>query len=473
MADYQQNFMNALQGGLQFGQQIKGIQDQRRLNELASQGYGAPREQRTSLLGQLASINPQAAAAQRKQWSADDEMDQEELVNMARFIKSAPPEQQAAAYSSILPKLRERGMQAPEWTPETQQTILQTVDALVNAYGGGQGGDGLKSLREGADGFYYAIQGDQLVNTGVKVPARNKILEGEGGYYGVDERTLRGAPVIMGGASLPAEDGTQIQMQEVRGPNGEVYRVEAGNQDAMGVGAAEAGIGGPASSVELPRRDLSPSQYAQGPQQLRPAPKAQAQSELDRRIEIARGMGATPDQLRNIALGSAAPDAAKQATAAEVKEATARRMKRPQLLNLERGLGNIEEALGDIESLPLLSTGPATGRLISQTPQGQKLDTAVGAIQESLLSLTRVPGIGAQSDLEARIANLKYPQTGNYAQNNQMLLDNLRAIIRDIGDAYRSMEADDDAIIQSRSRQPQRVDDVPADDIDSLLEMYR
>lgn len=136
MADYQQNFMNALQGGLQFGQQIKGIQDQRRLNELASQGYGAPREQRTSLLGQLASINPQAAAAQRKQWSADDEMDQEELVNMARFIKSAPPEQQAAAYSSILPKLRERGMQAPEWTPETQQTILQTVDALVNAYGG-------------------------------------------------------------------------------------------------------------------------------------------------------------------------------------------------------------------------------------------------------------------------------------------------------------------------------------------------
>lgn len=547
MADYQQNFLNALQGGMQIGQQIKGIQDQRQLNQLASQAYGTPRDQRQSLLGQLATISPQAAAAQRKQWSADDEMDQEELVNMARFIKAAPPEQQAAAYTSILPKLRERGMQAPDWSPETQQTILQTVDALVSAYGGGQGGDGLKSLREGADGFYYAIQGDQLVNTGVKVPPRNKILEGEGGYFGVDERTLRGAPVTLGGASNVANPitGTNfgiketndyvqsilskagnidpnatpeqqaeallpflIQQESGGDPNAVSPKGARGLTQVMPATGQDPGFGvqplrdnTPQENVRFGRdyltamlrrypgrvdlalaaynagpgvadRFASPTAQA-GPQQLRPAPKTQAQSEIDRRIEIARSMGATPDQLRNIALGSAAPDAAKQATAAEVKEATARRMKRPQLLNLERGLGNIEEALADIEALPVISTGPATGRIISQTPQGQKLDTAVGAIQESLLSLTRVPGIGAQSDLEARIANLKYPQTGNYAQNNEMLLNNLRAIVRDIGDAYRSMEADDDAIIQSRSRQPQRVDDVVEPDIDSLLELYR
>lgn len=547
MADYQQNFMNALQGGLQFGQQIKGIQDQRQLNELASQGYGAPREQRTSLLGQLASINPQAAAAQRKQWSADDEMDQEELVNMARFIKSAPPEQQAAAYSSILPKLRERGMQAPEWTPETQQTILQTVDALVNAYGGQDDkASGVQSTYVDNEGNRVAVMRDGTRQILGKNAPATQILEGEGGFYGVNKNTedLRATPVGLGGSTANPITGTNfgiaetndyvqsilskagnidpnappeqqaeallpflIQQESSGDPNAVSPKGARGLTQVMPATGQDPGFGvqplrdnTPQENVRFGRdyltamlrrypgrvdlalaaynagpgvadRFASPTAQA-GPQQLRPAPKAQAQSELDRRIEIARGMGATPDQLRNIALGSAAPDAAKQATAAEVKEATARRMKRPQLLNLERGLGNIEEALGDIESLPLLSTGPATGRLISQTPQGQKLDTAVGAIQESLLSLTRVPGIGAQSDLEARIANLKYPQTGNYAQNNQMLLDNLRAIIRDIGDAYRSMEADDDAIIQSRSRQPQRVDDVQADDIDSLLELY-
>lgn len=222
MADYQQNFMDALQGGLQFGQQIKGIQDQRQIGQLAGQAYGAPRDQRQSLLGQLAQISPQAASAQRKQWSADDEMDQEELVNMARFIKAAPPEQQAAAYSSILPKLRERGMQAPEWTPETQQTILQTVDALVSAYGGEDANNpyaglpsdiqSLKMLSENPE--LAALDRERRQASGM-VP---KLVQTAQGYgwgtpgAGIDLAPLGG---VAGSHQAPQRQSTQVEDDQV------------------------------------------------------------------------------------------------------------------------------------------------------------------------------------------------------------------------------------------------------------------
>jgi len=139
MADYQQNFLASLGAGYNFGQRIKQQRDQGQLNQLASLAYSAPREQRGAIGSQIAALNPEAAQAQRKAWAADDESDQKELIGMARFIKAAPPEQQQKAYqNAVLPRLRARGMDAPDWTPETQGTILQTVDALVGALNGGK-----------------------------------------------------------------------------------------------------------------------------------------------------------------------------------------------------------------------------------------------------------------------------------------------------------------------------------------------
>ena len=132
MADYQQNFLASIDAGLGIGQRLRQRMDNDNLNRLAGLAVEAPREQRQSLLGQIAQVSPQAARAQVQAWNADDEHDRNELVGMARFIKSAPPEQQQATYqNAILPRLRARGMDAPAWTPETQGTILQTVDALT------------------------------------------------------------------------------------------------------------------------------------------------------------------------------------------------------------------------------------------------------------------------------------------------------------------------------------------------------
>ena len=132
MADYQQNFLASLGAGYNFGQQIKQQRDQSQLNQLASLAYSAPQDQRASIGSQMAALNPEAAQAQRKAWDANDERDQKELMGMARFIKAAPPEQQQNAYEkAIRPQLIARGMLAPNWTPETQGMIMQTVDALA------------------------------------------------------------------------------------------------------------------------------------------------------------------------------------------------------------------------------------------------------------------------------------------------------------------------------------------------------
>ena len=130
--DYQQNFLASLAGGLQFGQDLKRQRDQTQLKGLAALAYGAPREQRQGQLAEMAKISPEFAQAQQKQWNADDDRDREEIISMARFIKNAPAGQQAAAYSNVVqPRLRARGMDAPDWSPDTEQTILETVNALT------------------------------------------------------------------------------------------------------------------------------------------------------------------------------------------------------------------------------------------------------------------------------------------------------------------------------------------------------
>lgn len=132
MDDYQSNFMRAMQGGYNFGQQIKQQRDETQLKGLASLAYGTPPEQRQSRLAEMAKLSPEFAQKQQAKWNGEDDRDREELIRLARFIKRAPAEQQAATYTRlVLPTLRGRGMDAPDWTPATQDTILKTINALT------------------------------------------------------------------------------------------------------------------------------------------------------------------------------------------------------------------------------------------------------------------------------------------------------------------------------------------------------
>lgn len=145
--------LNALAFVQQQGEMGRERGKENQLNQLASLAYGAAPEQRMELGSKIASLSPEAAQDQRKAWDANDERDQRELMGMARFIKAAPPEQQQNAYEkAIRPQLVARGMQAPRWTPETQGTILQTVDALAQMHQGANGGT-IQSQKVSDDGY--------------------------------------------------------------------------------------------------------------------------------------------------------------------------------------------------------------------------------------------------------------------------------------------------------------------------------
>ncbi|MNM07002.1 Peptidase M15 [compost metagenome] len=231
MADFQQNFLASLGAGYKFGQQIKQQRDQSQLNQLAAQSYSAPREQREAIGSRIASLSPDAAIAQKKAWAADDESDQKELMGMARFIKAAPPEQQQKAYqNAVLPRLRARGMDAPDWTPETQGTILQTVDALASAFNGGKANnpyDGLpadiQSLQLLRDNPALAKMDIERRQAGGMVPKLVQTAQGYG--WGTPGGGVQLAP-LEGVAGQDGAPQPQVQPPQLFAALGQKYGIQ-------------------------------------------------------------------------------------------------------------------------------------------------------------------------------------------------------------------------------------------------------
>lgn len=176
------------------------------------------------------------------------------------------------------------------------------------------------------------------------------------------------------------------------------------------------------------------------------APKAQSVT-LSPSEVVALGLPAGTLAQRNSETGDieiknkpSAKPTAQQATQAKV----------PQLNNVTRGLDRIDKAIAALDGA-LVDTGPIDQFVVGKLPSGQELEAAVGGIQNSMLALTRVPGMGSQSDLEAKIAALQYPSLDKPPEVNRKTLENLRAFVQDLqssfGAAPAAPENDDDALI--------------------------
>lgn len=87
----------------------------------------------------------------------------------------------------------------------------------------------------------------------------------------------------------------------------------------------------------------------------------------------------------------------------------------------------------------VFDTGPIDQHIQRFTERGQTLESDVGAIQNSMLALTRVPGVGSQSDLESRVAALKYPQLGLHPSVNARRVEDLQAFVKDLETAYNNV----------------------------------
>lgn len=211
MADFQQNFLASLSAGNQFGQQIKAQRDQQQLNRLAQLSYSAPQDQQQALLGQIAAISPRAAQQQEQAFASADERRNTTMVNMAKLLTSAPEQARPALWQRFIPTLSQFGLSdlPSEYNAQTAPVINQAAQSLVQAYGGGVGGNVQSTYIDGS-GNRVAIMRDGSQRVLGPNNASIRVMEQEGALpYGVVTSGGRpGAVVDIGGGQAPAQGAT-------------------------------------------------------------------------------------------------------------------------------------------------------------------------------------------------------------------------------------------------------------------------
>lgn len=211
MADFQQNAFNAINHGFNFGQQVKAVQDQKRINQLASQGYGAPQQDRQGILGQIAQVDARAAQQQEQAFANTDERRNTTLANMARILTSAPDQARPGLYQQMLPTLSQFGMSElpQEYNAETAPIINQAAQSIASAYGGGGAGSNVQSTYINREGQRVAIMRDGSQQVLGEADARTQLRDQQGV-----------APSLINlrtGEATPLQSGAPIQVQGANG----------------------------------------------------------------------------------------------------------------------------------------------------------------------------------------------------------------------------------------------------------------
>jgi len=162
MADFQQNFLASLQGGFNIGQQVRGVQDRNKINQLASLAYQAPAAQRQEILGQAAAVDAGQAGALDRQLGNSDDQRNKTMANMAQLLVNAPEQARAGLYQQMVPTLSKYGLQdlPQQYDAQTGPIIDQAARSIYQAYSGGNGASGVQSTYVDNNGQRVAIMRD-------------------------------------------------------------------------------------------------------------------------------------------------------------------------------------------------------------------------------------------------------------------------------------------------------------------------
>lgn len=457
---------NEFAQGFGFGKGVadEAFQAQRvnRLSELASQAYGAQGQQRDSLVQQAVRIDPQSGMALGDKLQGREDSRKARMAGAAKYLLSAFERgDQAAiqgAYRTVRPEFEvlSNGAQLPD---QVDDTILPMLHQVIAAAGGQAGlGQELKSLRVGANGNYWAIQGNEFVDTGVKANPTIKVMEQAGvAPYGVV--TAGGGVGDVMGLGTGGQPQPQTQPGgAIAGQGDATTRVNIEGLDpAMQSRMAQtssmmAQAGYPQAEIDafidaqlsMPRT-AAPAGQPVGPVRTPTAAEIEAQKQaaqlaaLPQRQAI-EAQGAAQQEAATIAARERAEAEARERYGSDsARDASREAAKKiPQLQNAVRGIGRIDAALEALNT-PGVNTGPLDQFAVRALPSGQELESAVGAIQNSMLALTRVPGVGSQSDLEQRVAQLQYPSLDKAPEVNARTMENLRLFVRDLEAAYQNV----------------------------------
>lgn len=138
--------------------------------------------------------------------------------------------------------------------------------------------------------------------------------------------------------------------------------------------------------------------------------------------------------------GPADPNRPRPSSPAQEKQKREAIIRMPQVDAAIRRVDRLSQASQSLGNF-LADGGPIDGPLLSKTKSGQELEQSAASLMPVLTALTRVPGIGAQSDLEQRLAMLQLPSVDMYPEVRARAVAELQAFMRDLRQAYVNLAA--------------------------------
>lgn len=153
-------------------------------------------------------------------------------------------------------------------------------------------------------------------------------------------------------------------------------------------------------------------------------------------------------------------------SAAEQKQIRDAKVRMPRLNAAVRRVERVGNAVAALADNPMFDGGTVDAYILGQTPEGKELQAAVASLMPELQALTRVPGIGSQSDLEARLASLALPSLEMNPEINARTYEELKTFIEDLQAAYASITGE-----VVKKPPPPKVDG-KARSLDDILNQY-
>ena len=420
------NFAEAMQQGYAFGSQQRQEREQRnRLAEL--EGLSSK-----VISGDLDATSRVYALDpnQAKTLQGEGDRQRRQMIGAAKYMKGAidsgrPGAAEGAWSRTVRPFLIRAGYATEDQlSPNWQNEYGDTLDQVLATEGAGLGGgSGVQSTYVDEGGNRVAIMRDgstQVLgrnDAGANQQTLTIDVNGVPTQVTFDRRTGRYTNAALGGQPPAAQPPSGMQVV-----GGQQVFIDPSLPDTVRSGLLQSlQSGQEPQSMAVAAPTGTPLVGRRKEDEARAVAQAQSDVELSN----------LPTKLDMQTQADIAKSRGVEQAKSEQERASNERAKTAQLNNVDRGLTRIDAALKALSGR-LVDTGPIDGRLMVSTPQGQELEAAVGAIQNDMLALTRVPGIGSQSDLEAKIANLKYPSIYNHPSVNAANVQQLKAFMGDL-----------------------------------------
>lgn len=420
---------------------------QERINMLAGQSYSATTpEQQSSLLSQLAQVDPQAAQDQQQQFQSQEDRSRKELYGMAQGWKKVPQQYRQGYYEKYLsPRLAAMGM--GEQPAYDEATINGAADQIIAAFGqqvmGAQPTDvrsfemmtaGLspeekeraRRVNLGLEGRASTSGYSQVKFTGADGRERVGVLNGRTGQIDLPDGTSFNPQT-----GAMSQTSSQVQQAAPAAglyntPNGQVRIGEGLTPEQWELVQADMANGGASNNYQLPDRNVTPAQRAASSSAfVGRAPEEQAALTEAAKLNVQQQF--LPQELGMRTDAAIRQEAGKAAVSAQAD-------RNKTMATRERDANTALELLDQAERLLPAATGSLAGAvydrglgIIGRSTEGAQATAGLKAIAGQLTS--KMPRMeGPQSDKDVQL----YKEMAGDLANDTLPIATRQAALRQI-----------------------------------------